>query len=824
MGTIKKNIPIKGMTCASCAANVEKTMRKLDGIKGASVNFATEKLSVEFNPGVISIQEMNEAIKKIGYEMDLADTDLTDTITYGTGSEVKTGGSAIGKADKICDSTCDLKAAAEDQHNYSITGRDIKNVRQKTEKEVELTRQRNRVIFAVSAAIIVFLIMMWEITAASGFVKIRYLIPHDIYSRILLIFSTIILFWIGQPFLRGILNFIRYRVANMDTLVGIATLTAYVYSAAVVLFPAIPEALNLPVEHYFDATIVVIGFIYLGKYLEARSKLRTGEAIEKLINLQAKTAVIEREGKQIEVPVEELVVGDIVVVKPGGRIPVDGVITEGFSSIDESMITGESIPVDKKTGDNVIGGTVNKWGLLKLRAAKIGSDTLLAQIIKMVEDAQGSRAPIQRLTDKISQVFVPVVLGIAVISIIIWIAVGSRFMPMNQAFKFGILSFVGVLVIACPCALGLATPTAIIVGVGKGAQNGILIKNAESLENLHRVDTLVIDKTGTITTGKPQVADIVISNKGIFNTDNDPILRAPGYKEKDSYNETAVLGILASLEKNSEHPLAKAVVEKALESRTGFVEIINFKNFEGKGVKGDFNGRTYYAGNIKWAEELNISYDKNIIEEFTVQGKTPVLFFTDNKLIAALAIADTLKEDSISVIKKLHKLGINTVMISGDNKNTVKYIGRQAGIDEVFAEVLPQDKANIIKELQKKGAKVAMAGDGINDAPALVQADVGIAMGTGTDIAIESADITLLKGDISKIPKAIILSRQTMRTIRQNLFWAFIYNIIGIPLAAGLFYPIWGIVLNPVFAGIAMAFSSVSVVINSLRLKFTKLQ
>jgi Cu2+-exporting ATPase/Cu+-exporting ATPase len=557
-------------------------------------------------------------------------------------------------------------------------------------------------------------------------------------------------------------------------------------------------ALKLPETTYFDVTIVVIGFVILGKYLEARSKLRTGEAIEKLLGLQAKTALLWQDGKEIEIPVSEVQIGDILIVKPGSKIPVDGVIVEGYSSIDESMITGEPIPVDKKVDDFVVGATINKQGNFKFKATRIGSDTLLAQIIKMVEDAQGSKAPIQALADKISSVFVPVVLIIAFATLILWLTVGASSLGFQTALSYGILSFVGVLVIACPCALGLATPTAVIVGVGKGAEYGILIRNAEALEKLSKVDTIVFDKTGTITKGKPEVTDIISLDT--------------------SWNQSEILRISASIEKLSEHPLADAVLMKANEQKLILETVTNFQALEGVGVEGVINGK-----NISVHKPLKNNIEENKIKELQEQGKTVIVVEVDKKIIGLIALSDTLKEESKDAIAKLHDRHIKVVMLTGDNYLAASYIAKLAGIDAVIAEVLPQEKAGKIKELQDGGAIVAMVGDGINDAPALVQADVGIAMGTGTDVAIESAGITLLGGDISKLVKAIKLSKMTMRGIKQNLFWAFIFNVVGIPLAAGLFYPIFGWLLNPAFAGLAMAFSSVSVVGNSLRIKGKKL-
>lgn len=493
---------------------------------------------------------------------------------------------------------------------------------------------------------------------------------------------------------------------------------------------------------------------------------------------------------------------DIVVVKPGGKVPVDGIIVEGNSSVDESMITGEPIPVEKNINDNVIGGTINKQGSFKFKATKIGAETMLSQIIKMVDSAQGSKAPIQGLADKISEVFVPAVLIIAVITLIAWLIIGSVFLPFNQALSLGILCFTGVLVIACPCALGLATPTAIIVATGKGAQNGILIKDAESLEKLYKVNVVVTDKTGTLTKGKPEVTDI---------------------KNISLDNENTLLQILTSLENKSEHPLAEAIINKANELDINILPVENFKIIEGKGLQGTINSTLYYAGNIALLKDLNIDFDIKVIDELTNIGKTPVFLSAQGKLLGIIGIADTIKENAKETVGKLNKLGIKVVMLTGDNQNTANYIAKQLGITEVIAEVLPQDKSKKIKELQQAGKIVAMVGDGINDAPALAQADVGIAMATGTDIAIESASITLLKGDFSKVLHAIRLSKFTLNAIKQNLFWAFAYNIIGIPLAAGLLYPFFGVLLNPIFAGLAMALSSISVVTNSLRLKYKEL-
>ncbi|HQA96134.1 MAG TPA: copper-translocating P-type ATPase, partial [Candidatus Colwellbacteria bacterium] len=570
-----------------------------------------------------------------------------------------------------------------------------------------------------------------------------------------------------------------------------------IYSAIVVLLPRIRTILELPETTYFDVTIVVIGFVSLGKYLEAQSRLKTGEAVEKLLGLQAKTALVLREGEEKEVPIAEVMVGDIVIVKPGEKIPVDGKIIEGKTSIDESMITGEPLPIDKFVGDLVVGSTVNKQGAFKFKATKVGKDTMLAQIIKMVEEAQGSKAPIQALADRISAVFVPTVLVIAVFSFVGWLAFGIPDLGFSTALSYAILSLVGVLVIACPCALGLATPTAIIVGVGKGAEYGILVKNAEALEKLSEVDTIVFDKTGTITKGKPEVTDVEVLDNTLKT---DDILKYAG-----------------SAEKKSEHPLAKAIVAEALRRKISLVESSEFQALEGVGIKATVQGKNIY---IHKPDKTN--RDDRLLR-LERQGKTAAVVEIDNRRSGIIALSDTLKPEAKEAINRIHGQGIKTMMMTGDNMETAKYIAGQIGIDEVMADVLPGEKAQRIKDLQSKGRKVAMAGDGINDAPALAQADVGIAMATGTDVAIESSGITLLHGDIKKLAEALELSRQTIKTVKQNLFWAFIYNVIGIPVAAGLLYPFWGIVLNPIFAGLAMAGSSVSVVMNSLRLKARKL-
>ena len=569
------------------------------------------------------------------------------------------------------------------------------------------------------------------------------------------------------------------------------------YSIAITLFPAVRQALGVDGFTYFDVTIVVIGFVTLGKYMEARSKIKTGQALEKLATLQAKTAMVVRDGKESEIAIEEVKIGDIVVAKPGTKIPVDGIIVEGRSSVDESMITGEPVPADKKAGDAVVGATINKQGNIRFRATKIGADTMLAQIIKMVQEAQGSKAPIQDLADRVAAVFVPSVLGIAIMTFVLWLLLGIDTIGLSAALAHAILSFVGVLVIACPCALGLATPTAIIVGVGKGAEYGILIKNAESLETLSSIDTVVFDKTGTITKGQPEVTDIIVTNKDL--------------------NEDDILRYASSLEKFSEHPLAKAIVKIATGRNISPLSANDFAAMEGVGVRGTIDGKDV---RVRKPSEADANYELLKLQEL---GKTVVTVTVDGKAAGSIALSDTLKDGAKEAISTLQRRNIGTVILTGDNFHAASYIAKLAGIDRVIAQVLPNQKADKIQELQASGKIVAMVGDGINDAPALAVADVGIAMATGTDVAIESAGVALLGGDIKKVPQAVELARATMRTVRQNLFWAFIYNLVGIPIAAGVLYPIWGITLNPVFAGLAMAFSSVSVVSNSLRLRTKRL-
>ena len=763
------------MHCASCSSIIKKKLEKLPGIDSADVNLATETAEVSMS-GHVGEDAMNAVISPLGYSIVPIKT-ATDHNMH-----------EMTAADTVDPSS---------PHFGHDMGPVSSDAGKKAEKLRELEGLRQKTFFAMPIAVIVFILMIWDLLSTQ--LKVLPSLPLSMmaFNRLSFILATPIMFWVGQPFIAGFLRFIKYRVANMDTLVGIGTLVAYTYSSILLIFPEINTLLNAPEGLYFDVTVVVIGFITFGKYLETRSKLKTGEAIEKLLGLQAKTALVIRDGKELEIPLGEVVVGDILIVKPGTKIAVDGEIIKGDSSVDESMLTGEPLPVDKSLGDKVIGGTINKQGTFQFRATVVGEQTMLSQIIKMVEAAQGSHAPIERLTDQISAVFVPVVLVFSVLVFILWTALGNPLL--------GLLSFVGILVIACPCALGLATPTAIIVGVGKAAEKGILVKNAESLEKLRAVDYIVLDKTGTLTKGQPTVTSL---------------------KSVGNLSEKSALQILASLEASSEHPLSVAIVERGDADKIKRLEVVDFKTIPGRGLQGKINKTLYYGGNVKLIESLGLVVDHDIIESFAETGATPIILSTSSEILMYLGISDTLKEESAQAIKDLHKLGLKVAMLTGDHLLTAKHIAKQVDIDEVFAEVLPSEKADIIKKIQSRmshGGGVAMVGDGVNDAPALAISDVGIAMGTGTDVAIESAGITLLGGNLAKLPQAIKLSRLTFRVIKQNLFWAFAYNIVGIPIAAGVLYPLYGIMLNPAIAGAAMAFSSVSVVTNSLRLKASRI-
>lgn len=761
-----KTFVVKGMHCASCSAVIEKTLKKVDGVHSALVSYGTEKAKISFDPSKTNADALSKHIEPFGYTLK---------------NEV----------------TAEEMGMPESEHAAHLGLNQSEN-----EKIAELADMKKKVLISIPMAIIAALMMFFDILSEYGVVPQMNNTLKVFLHHLLPIFATYILFVVGKPYLLGFYRFLRYGKANMDTLIGIGTSVAFLYSFVVSAFEDVLRPYINVEYQYYDVTIVVITFIALGKYLETRSKIKTGEAVQKLISLQAKTALIVRDGKEIEVSISEVKRGDLVIVKPGSKIPVDGRITEGSSFVDESMVTGEPMPVQKKVGDNVVSGTLNTSGAFTFEATKVGRETFLSMIIKMVEEAESSRAPIQALADKISAVFVPVVLVIAFITLLTWLTVGSQYLGLQEALSFGLVSFVGILVIACPCALGLATPTAIIVGVGKGAKEGILIKDAATLEKLHKVDTVVLDKTGTITKGKPTLSNI---------------------ENLSQFKDEELISLIASLEKKSEHPIATAIVNYANENNISAIEVSDFLGIQGKGIRGLINGTEYFVGNDRIIADLNLAFDTTKLNKFATEGKTPVIIATKEKVLGFVMVADLVKEESKKAVADLHKLGIKVVMLTGDDQKTAEHIASLVNVDEVVANVLPEDKYRKIESLQTSGKIVAMAGDGINDAPALAKADVGIAMGTGTDVAIESAGITLLGGDISKLVKAIRLSKITMRGVKQNLFWAFIYNVVGIPLATGIFYPIFGWLLSPVFAGFAMAMSSVSVVSNSLRIKAKEL-
>ncbi|MFI5260524.1 MAG: heavy metal translocating P-type ATPase [Candidatus Paceibacteria bacterium] len=756
--------PVRGMHCASCASIIEKSLRKTDGVHAAEVNIGTETAKISYDETKTNPAHLSQTLEPYGYSLMLP----------ATASAADMGMS-------------ESEHAAHLGLNQS-----------KSEKLAELASMQTKIFTIMPMALFAIVVMAWNILVEFRSVPALSAAWNDSLNYLLALMATYALFVVGKPYLLGFYRFLRYGKANMDSLIGIGTSAAFLYSIIVTVFREQVRAYVDVSVTYFDVAIVVIAFITLGKYLEARAKIKTGDAIEKLLNLQAKTALVLRDGKEIEIPIEQVRHGEIIIVKPAGKIPVDGVLTEGSSYVDEAMVSGEPVPVEKNVGDTVVAGTLNTTGSFTFRATKVGSETLLAHIIKMVEEAQGSKAPIQALADKISGIFVPVVLVIAFASLGLWLAIGIAHLGFAQALSFGLVSFVGVLVIACPCALGLATPTAIIVGVGKGAKEGILIKDASTLEKLHNVTTVVVDKTGTVTKGTPELVSL---------------------ENRSDRTDQEFISLLASLENRSEHPIATAIIAYAKMHGAELRSLENFKAIKGQGVQGTIAGTEYFAGNTRLVSEFGLTFDAKQIEQEMMEGKTPIILATAKEILGIVLVADTLKPEAKDAVANLHKLGIKVVMLTGDNAQTAAFIAAQAGIDEVVADVLPEDKLRKIQELQAAGQIVAMAGDGINDAPALAQADVGIAMATGTDVAIESAGITLLHGDISKLVKAIRLSRLTMRGIKQNLFWAFAYNVIGIPIATGIFYPVFGWLLSPVFAGLAMALSSVSVVSNSLRLK-----
>ena len=738
MEQIKKTYPVKGMHCASCVRIIERALTKTAGVENAVVNLATEKATVTFDPEICKEDQIVSAVADVGY-----------------------------------------KVSTEDE----LTSQD----QEKIEKAKEIKKLKNKVI----VSLLLGTLILWG--SFPGIINTAPALLKNFYFQMLL--ATPVQFWAGWEFYKATIPALKHRTANMDTLVALGTTVAYGYSAFVTFFPKVVMGLGIEAMPYFDVATIVIGLILLGRYFEAKAKAGTSEAIKKLIGLQAKTARVLKNGKEIDVPISEVAIGDVIRVRPGEKIPVDGQIISGESSIDESMITGESIPVDKTKGDTVIGSTINKSGTFTYKATKVGQDTMLAQIIKLVQEAQGSKAPIQRLADLISSYFVPVVIMLAILTFVVWYLLGP-----TPALLFALLNTVAVLIIACPCAMGLATPTAIMVGTGLGAEKGILIKDAESLEIAHKVNTIIFDKTGTLTKGKPEVTDIIAVN------------------QKD---EEELLTIAGSIEKGSEHSLAEAIVKKAEDEKIKFMSVTKFKAVAGQGVEGVVGKKQIVFGNRKLMKRENISVSSYLrqIEKLESEGKTVMMLGINKKLLGLIAVADTIKESAQAAVQALHNKKIEVVMITGDNQRTANAIASKLGIKRVLSEVLPDQKEAEVRKVQSEGKVVAMVGDGINDAPALAAADIGIAMGTGTDVAIEAADITLVNKDLRSVATAIDLSKKTMRTIKMNLFWAFAYNVLLIPVAMGILYPFFGLLLSPIFASVAMASSSISVVSNSLLLK-----
>lgn len=731
---IKESFPVLNMTCAGCAVSSESTVKAVPGVLDASVNFANATLTVEYLPDTTDPTAMQQALQSVGYDLLLED-----------------------------DSTQQETLEAIHEKKYRTL--------------------KNKTIWAIILSLPVVVIGMFFMNMPYG-------------NEIMSLFSTPVVLWLGRDFFVNAWKQAQHRSANMDTLVAISTGIAYIFSVFNMLFPEFWHARGLEAHVYFEAAAVIIAFILLGKLLEERAKGNTSSAIKKLMGLQPKNVtIILPDGTEKQTAIEDVNVDDMILVKPGEKIAVDGMVTSGDSYVDESMLSGEPLPVQKKENEKVFAGTINQKGSFQFKATRVGKETMLAQIIKMVQDAQGSKAPVQKLVDKIAGIFVPIVMGIALVTFILWLVLDG-----NEGLVHGLLAAVTVLVIACPCALGLATPTAIMVGVGKGAERSILIKDAESLELAKNVDAIILDKTGTITEGKPEVTDV----HWLRDDDTDK-------------------QVLFSLEKQSEHPLADAIVKHLEDTKT--LSLSSFESITGKGAKAVHDGEDYYAGNKKLLSENGIQIASQLqqhADKWGLDSKTVIWFANSKEALAILAISDKIKETSVEAIQQLKDMGIELYMLTGDNEATAKAIAEQTGIQHYKAEVLPQQKADFVQDLHKQGKVVAMVGDGINDSTALATADVSIAMGKGSDIAMDVAKMTIISSDLKKIPEAIRLSKQTVATIKQNLFWAFIYNLIGIPIAAGILYPINGFLLNPMIAGAAMALSSVSVVSNSLRLKFKK--
>jgi P-type Cu+ transporter len=812
--TAKTRLKITGMTCATCVAHIEEALKNTPGVTSVNVNLAAEKASVEYDPSKVDIVSMQNIVADAGYGVALRKSifPVRGMTCANCVAHVEEALKSVPGVASVNVNLASEKAVVEYAENvtaadlrkavaeagYELGGEEETLEDVSTASDREIARTRNRFIFALVIAAVIMVMMLAPVFQFTGM------------EYLLWALATPVQFWAGWRFYKGAWAGLKHFRADMNTLIAVGTSAAYFYSVVAVLFPGLFQGEGVTLHYYFDTSAMIIALILLGKFLEARAKGQTSDAIKKLIGLQPKTALVVRDGREAELPVEEVLVGDIIIVRPGERVPVDGVIRQGSPALDESMITGESLPVEKKTGDEVIGATINKTGSFRFEAKRIGKDTTLARIVRLVEEAQGSKAPIQRLADVVAGYFVPVVIGVAILTFILWVFLGPE-----PRITFAFLNFIAVLIIACPCALGLATPTAIMVGTGKGAENGILIKSAGALERFYKIDTLLLDKTGTLTEGKPKVTDVIA---------------APGFTASEA------LELAAAVEHDSEHPLAEAVIKEARARNLTISAVTDFRAIPGRGAAAVQNGRNLLLGNQKLMQENSISLDglEDQAQTLWHDGKTVIFLSVDGRTAGVIALADTLKPETASVMAQIKSMGIVPIMVTGDNQRTAEAIAREAGIDRVLAEVLPENKAQEVQKLQAEGRIVAMAGDGINDAPALARADVGIAIGTGTDIAMETGDITLIRGQLDGIITAARLSRRTIRTIKQNLFWAFAYNVLLIPVAAGVLYLAFhnggvpaglrGILgdygfLNPVLAAAAMAVSSITVISNSLRLR-----
>jgi len=810
----KARLHITGMTCTTCARTIGKGLSETHGVQRANVNFASEQASVEYDPTKVNLAKIKDTISQLGYGVATRKSifPVSGMTCASCVARVESALSAVPGVISVSVNLASEKATVEygedvwvadlqkavHEAGYELgpEAETLEDVTTASQRDLRTVRNHFTVALALGLSIMIL-----------GFIPALMMQPYMPY--LLWVLATPVQFWAGWRFYRGAWGALRHKTTDMNTLIAVGTSAAYFYSVVAVLFPSIFTAAGIEPHLYFDTSALIIALILLGRYLETRARGQTSEAIKRLIGLNPKTAVVIRDGEEKEIPVEEVQVSDIIVVHPGERIPVDGIVRQGYSSVDESMITGESIPVDKKVGDEVIGATINKTGSFQFEATRVGKDTMLARIIQLVDEAQGSKAPIQRLADVIASYFVPAVIGIAVVTFVIWYFVGPP-----PALTLAILNFVAVLIIACPCALGLATPTAIMVGTGKGAENGILFRSGESLERAHRINTVLLDKTGTLTRGEPAVTDVVATASSL---------------------EEEVLRLAASAERVSEHPLAQAIVKAASERKLKTSAVSDFTALPGLGVEASVDRKKLLLGNLKLMKERGISLNGlgEKAEKLFGAGKTVMFLALNSKAVGLIALADTLKPNAREAVQAIQQMGIETVMITGDNRRTAEAIAREAGIERVLAEVLPEHKAEEVKKLQD-GRVVAMVGDGINDAPALAQADVGIAIGTGTDVAMETGEVTLMRGDLMGIVTAIALSKNTMRIIRQNLFWAFAYNVALIPVAAGVLYLIFSRTgvpaglhfifgdygfLNPIMAAAAMAASSITVVSNSLRLR-----